>query len=185
MRFATQIPAGEVLDLACGKGRHTRFLVQLGYRVVALDRDSDVVPAFSELAGVTSIQFDLEEGKPWPFEADRFSGIVVTNYLHRPLFPYLLQSLAPGGMLIYETFAQGNAAYGRPSRSAFLLNRGELLSLPALEATGRYHIHAFEDGYVESPVQAVVQRICLSKRSGEGATPSHFQLDCGEPHGSK
>ncbi|MDL2357797.1 MAG: methyltransferase domain-containing protein, partial [Pseudomonadota bacterium] len=128
-RFAALIPAGEVLDLACGGGRHARLLAGLGHPVSALDRDREAL-ALAAGAGITTLEVDLErgdDGAAWPFAAGRFAGIVVTNYLHRPLLAALAASLRPDGVLIYETFADGNAAFGKPSNPAFLLAPGELL----------------------------------------------------------
>ncbi|HEY8100978.1 MAG TPA: class I SAM-dependent methyltransferase [Burkholderiaceae bacterium] len=162
------IPQGEVLDLACGGGRHSVLLASMGYDVIALDRDAD---SLSRLAAkrITTMQFDLENGTDgrmpvWPFEANRFSGIVVTNYLHRPLLPHIVTSLTSKGLLIYETFAQGNEYFGKPSNPDFLLATGELLIFAALNSL---RVIAFEDGFVESPKPAMVQRICAVK-AGSG-----------------
>lgn len=166
------IPQGEVLDLACGTGRHARLLASLGHPVLAVDRDA---AALEKVAGhgIATLQIDLESGGApatmWPFEAGRFAGVVVTNYLHRPLFPRLLESIAVNGMLIYETFAQGNERFGRPSNPAFLLAQGELLDRLRSEVSGGWHIVAFEDGYVEQPRPAMVQRICAAKGSAAPA----------------
>lgn len=158
-RFAAAVPAGEVLDLACGSGRHARLFASLGHRVIAADRDPQALAAASG-PGIATLEIDLEaEGARWPFEAGRFAGIVVTNYLHRPLFADLLGSLAPNGVLIYETFALGNEAFGKPSNPAFLLRPGELLELAA---QGGLHVLAFEDGVVAQPKPARVQRLCAS-----------------------
>ena len=125
-RFAPIVPEGEVLDLACGSGRHTRLLAALGHPVLALDRKPEAL-ATAAGQGVAAMEYDLEDGSPWPFEAGRFAAIVVTNYLYRPLFPHLAANLRPDGILIYETFAQGNQVYGKPSNPDFLLRPGELL----------------------------------------------------------
>lgn len=165
-RFAPLIPPGEVLDLACGGGRHARLLAHLGHPVLAVDRDAQALQR-AEGPGITTLQADLESGlggASWPFEAGRFHGIVVTNYLHRPLFAGILESLAPQGVLIYETFGAGNAHFGKPSNPAFLLHPGELL---ALAARSRLRVVAFEDGYQDKPKPAMVQRICAV--NGEGA----------------
>ncbi|KAA0575928.1 class I SAM-dependent methyltransferase [Azospirillum sp. Sh1] len=161
-RFAPLVRAdGPVLDLACGGGRHLRLFHRRGHPVVGLDRDLGGVADLEGTAGVTLIQADLETGDPagrlGPLPADaRFAGIVVTNYLHRPLLPALLAALEPGGVLIYETFADGNARFGRPSSPDFLLRRGELLEA----VRGRLQVVAFEQGEVSAPKPAVVQRIC-------------------------
>lgn len=146
---------GAVLDVACGGGRHTRFLAGLGHPVDAVDRDPAAIAALSGLTGVTGLCADLEGGA-WPYAGRRFAAVVVTNYLHRPLFPLLRAALAPGGVLIYETFAIGNEAFGRPSNPDFLLHPRELLGLAGEDM----HVLAYENGYVERPKPAVVQRIC-------------------------
>ena len=116
-----------MLDLACGHGRHARFLAQLGYRVSAVDRDEHALASLAGVPGIEAKAADLERGT-WPYPGQRFAGIVVANYLYRPLFPRLLESLETGGVLIYETFARGNERYGRPSNPQFLLQPGELLA---------------------------------------------------------
>lgn len=156
-RWAPLIPGGEVLDLACGAGRHARHLVTLGHPVIALDHDPEILEKAAGSGIVTSL-VDLEApGAVWPFAAGRFAGIVVTNYLHRPLFETMIASLAPDGVLLYETFAEGNEQFGKPSNPAFLLKEGELLAM-ALEHGLR--VVAYEDGRVEQPKAALVQRIC-------------------------
>jgi len=156
-RFTPLAQSGEALDLACGSGRHTRYLAARGMRVVALDRKAELLEAL-EGEGVTIVQHDLEvEGAVWPFEAGRFSLIVVTNYLHRPLFADIVRSLAPDGVLVYETFAQGNELYGKPSNPDFLLAPAELLELAR---AGGLRVLAYEDGHVDHPHPAQVQRLC-------------------------
>jgi SAM-dependent methyltransferase len=154
-RWAGAIPAGgRVLDVACGRGRHLRHLVSLGFAVVGVDRDGQALSALRGLEGAEIRVADLESG-PWPFSPGEFDGVVVTNYLHRPIFPHLVGALCPGGVLIYETFALGNERYGRPSNPDFLLEPGELLS-----SVEPLSVIAFEQGLVSSPKQALVQRIC-------------------------
>ena len=165
-RFARLIPRGEVLDLACGSGRHARMLAALGHPVLAVDRDATALAQAAE-QGVTLLQLDLESGAAWPFEACRFAAIVVTNYLHRPLFPSLLASVAPGGVLIYETFALGNERFGKPSNPDFLLAPGELLERVQSDADYRWRVIAYEDGYIDQPKPAMVQRICAVKADSE------------------
>lgn len=159
-RWAPLVPSGEVLDLACGAGRHARHLVGLGHQVIALDHDPDML-AQACGQGIVTSQIDLEApGAVWPFGAGRFAGIVVTNYLHRPLLEAMLRSLALDGVLIYETFADGNAAFGKPSNPAFLLQPGELLAWATAQGL---RVVAFEDGRVEQPKAAMVQRLCAVK----------------------
>jgi SAM-dependent methyltransferase len=158
-RFAGCIPAGEVLDLACGTGRHARHLAALGHPVIALDRDAGALAQAAGL-GITTMQYDLEaEGAAWPFAAGRFAGIVVTNYLHRPLMEAIAASLQANGVLIYETFAVGNEQFGKPSNPAFLLGRGELLEHAARAGL---RVLAFEDGYSAMPQPAMLQRLCAA-----------------------
>jgi len=149
VRWAPLIERGPVLDVACGAGRHARFFAQRGLEVVAVDREPQ------NISHVRFVQADLEDGKPWPFAGQRFAAVVVANYLHRPLMPVLEESLDEGGVLLYETFMAGNERYGRPSNPDFLLRPGELL-----EAFGALAIVAFEQGVVERPKKAVVQRLC-------------------------
>lgn len=159
-RFAPLIPGGEVLDLACGSGRHARHLQALGHAVVAVDRDPGALAAAAG-PGIVTSEIDLEEeGAAWPFGPQRFAGIVVTNYLHRPLLAGMVGSLAANGVLVYETFADGNAAFGKPSNPDFLLKAGELLDLAKQHGL---RVIAFEDGIVNQPKQAMVQRICAVK----------------------
>ena len=162
-RFARLIVAGgAVLDLACGQGRHARYLAGLGYLVEAVDSDSASLAAFAGVAGITPRCADLERS-PWPYEAGRFDGIVVSNYLYRPRINDLLGTLRPGGVLIYETFALGNEKLGRPSNPEFLLRPHELLQW----VEGRLQVLAFEQGLVELPRPAVIQRICAIRRGIE------------------
>ena len=174
-RFAPLVPEGEVLDLACGSGRHARLFAARGHPVLALDRDPQAL-ASAAGDGVRTEAVDLEqEGFCWPYGAGRFAGIVVTNYLHRPLFPALLASLRADGVLIYETFAEGNAGFGRPANPAFLLRAGELLDLAA---GAGLQVVAYEEGRVESPKAAMVQRICAA---GAALARHGRRLDGSEP----
>ena len=156
VRWADRIPAaGRVLDVASGSGRHARWLAARGHDVDAVDRDAEALSALGGVARVRTLCADIETGA-WPCERGCYAGVVVTNYLHRPLFPELLAALAPGGALIYETFALGNERYGRPSNPAYLLQPGELLEI----VRGRLRVVAYEDLEVTRPKPAVVQRIC-------------------------
>ena len=176
MRFASLVPpGGEVLDLAAGSGRHSRLFLELGHPVVAVDRNlsalrgsalagpadpaecprPDTAGAPSARARLELVEADLEDGSPWPLGDRRFAGIVVTNYLWRPLLPRLLATLAPGGALLYETFAQGNERFGSPRNPDFLLRDGELLE----RVRGRLRVVAYEQVVVGPPRPAVVQRI--------------------------
>jgi SAM-dependent methyltransferase len=170
-RWIGQAPAGEVLDLACGRGRHARLAAGAGHPVLALDRDA---AALAEAAGpgIVTQCADLEgEGAVWPFAPGRFAAVIVTNYLHRPLFGDLAAALAPGGLLIYETFALGNEAFGKPSNPAFLLAPGELLD--RVRAHG-LQVLAYEDGIVTAGRTARVQRIVAA---ASGIDLSRIRLD--------
>ena len=155
-RWAALVPAGaEVLDLACGYGRHARFFASRGCRVLAVDRDAAALATLAAVAGVATLRADLE-GAPWPLPPARFAAVVVANYLHRPLFDPLIGALAPGGVLVYETFMLGNERFGKPSNPDFLLRPGELLEV----VRARLEVVAFEQGRLEAPRPAMVQRIC-------------------------
>jgi SAM-dependent methyltransferase len=149
---------GHALDLACGFGRHTRWLVSLGHSVTAVDRDAEAIATLAHLPGVRTFQTDLENGT-WPFSGQRFDAVIVTNYLHRPIFPAIIDAVAIGGVLIYETFAIGNERFGRPSNPAFLLKAGELLEV----VRGSLKVLGFEDIEVDQPKPAMVQRICARR----------------------
>jgi SAM-dependent methyltransferase len=151
-RWAHLVERGPVLDVASGGGRHARLFAARGIEVVAVDREPQAID------GVTCVRADLEDGSPWPFAGRRFAAIVVANYLHRPLFPVLEESLDDGGLLIYETFMLGNERFGRPSNPAFLLRPGELL-----EAFRGLTPVAFEQGIVERPKPAALQRLCARR----------------------
>jgi len=155
-QWAGRIPAGgRVLDLACGAGRHTRYLASLNHPVEGVDIDASALAELARISGVSVRTADLEQG-PWPYGEAEFAGIVVTNYLYRPSFAKLLRVLAPGGVLIYETFALGNERFGRPSNPNFLLLPGELLEA----VRGKLRVIAYEDVLVSQPKPAAVQRIC-------------------------
>lgn len=161
-RFAALVPEGEVLDLACGHGRHARLFASAGHPVLAVDRDAVALAGIRD-ERIATLQADLEDGTPWPFAHARFAGIVVTNYLHRPLFRGILDSLCAGGVLLMETFATGNGQFGKPSNPDFLLAPGELLDMARTAGDTPMHVVAYEDGYVALPKPALVQRICLVK----------------------
>jgi len=166
-RFAPLIaPGGHVLDLACGYGRHARHLAGLGHPVLAVDRDPAALAAMKGIALVACRQADLESGA-WPLGDLRFDAIIVAHYLHRPLFPGLLAALRPDGVFIHETFADGNAAFGRPSRPEFLLEPDELLR----RLDGPLRVVAFEQGQVATPFPAVIQRLCAVGRARPWPTP--------------
>jgi SAM-dependent methyltransferase len=154
-------PGGAVLDVASGAGRHSRWFAAHGHPVTAIDRDADALAMMRDEPNIATVAADIENAA-WPLaENDAFAAIVVTNYLHRPLFPQLLRALGPGGVLIYETFAQGNETVGKPSNPAFLLKPGELLDT----VHGQLRVVAFQDGFLAEPRPAFIQRICAVKES--------------------
>jgi SAM-dependent methyltransferase len=145
--------------MAAGGGRHARFFNDLGYQVTAIDRDiSGLQPLTAK--GVEILAADLEDGSPWPLGGRRFDGIVVANYLHRPLLPHLAAALAPGGVLIYETFGRGNERFGKPSNPDFLLRPGELLDFAAAHGL---QVLAYECGEVQEPKPAMIQRVAARR----------------------
>ena len=159
------VPGGSVLDVAAGSGRHTLFLAGRGHAVTAVDRDE---AALRELAGMAeTVVADLESA-PWPLPGRSFDAVVVTNYLWRPLLPAVVAALAPGGVLIYETFASGNETVGRPARPDFLLAPGELLV-----AAAGLRIVAYEDGFLRAP-DRFVQRVAAVRDAPGGTAPRHL-----------
>jgi SAM-dependent methyltransferase len=169
-RYASLIPRdGVVLDLACGSGRHAIFLAHSGYQILAVDRDISIISQ-NLLPQVTAKALNLE-GEDWPLRGELFSGIVVTNYLYRPYLDCLPEMLEDGGVLIYETFALGNAQFGKPSNPNFLLNPGELLAFAANQGL---KVLAYEDIYVAEPKPAMIQRICAVKGEQKGRIPLQF-----------
>ena len=143
-------PQGSVLDLACGHGRHMRYLQAQGFQCWGLDRDAAALDAAKPFGEV--LHADVEN-HAWPLNGVQFDAVVVTNYLWRPLWPNILQSLKSDGVLIYETFAAGNETVGKPSNPHFLLNPGELLAV-----CNDLRVAAFEDGFLPHPAR-FVQRI--------------------------
>ena len=164
MRFTPLVgDAGPVLDVACGGGRHTRWFRAQGHSVIAVDRDLSAVGDLADDPDVDLVELDLEAGVPLPVSSASCAAVVVTNYLWRPLLDELVRVLAPGGVLVYETFAVGNERYGRPTNPDHLLRRGELLDV------ARKHdleVVAYEDVVVDEPRPAAVQRIAATRGAG-------------------
>ncbi|MGE3173931.1 MAG: class I SAM-dependent methyltransferase [Planctomycetota bacterium] len=168
VRWLGAIPAGgPVLDLACGGGRHVQLLREHGHPVTAVDRDTVAVrAAFATDAGVEVLTSDLE-GAPWPLAGRTFAGVVVTNYLWRPLLPAIVAAVAPCGVLLYETFLLGHELLGRPRNPDFLLRPGELRAAVA----GALEVIEFQEGPDGDPPVALRQRLCARRpaRAGAGA----------------
>jgi SAM-dependent methyltransferase len=162
-RFAPLIPAdATVLDVACGGGRHARFFRARGNYVVAVDRDVARLADLSYDAHFEVVEADLEDGSPWPFADRQFGGVVVINYLHRPILDDIVDAVAVDGVLLYETFAAGNEQFGRPRSPEFLLQPGELLDA----VRGRLRVLAYEDLLVGEPPGGAVQRIVAVRERG-------------------
>ena len=147
-----------MLDLACGSGRHLRWLAAQGFALTGIDRDAQALAPLASLG--RTLVADVENS-PWPLEGERFDAVVVTHYLWRPLWPALRASLAEGGVLIYETFALGNEAFGKPSNPDFLLRPGELL-----EACQGLHVVAYEDGVLAAPPRRVQRIVAVNGPPG-------------------
>ncbi len=153
-RWSHLVPSGaSVLDVACGSGRHVRWFAQRGCRVTGVDRDGDALALLSEVA--STVIADIEND-PWPLPGQRFDAVIVTNYLWRALLPTLIDSLSPDGVLIYETFSQGNASVGKPSNPNFLLRTGELL-----ETAAGLRVIAFEEGFLDAPARFVQRLVAV------------------------
>ena len=174
-RFAPLIePAGTVLDVACGSGRNLRWLAAQGFKVTGVDRDGAAVEPLRQVAEI--VVADIE-GQDWPLAGRRFSAVIVTNYLWRPLLPTLQAALADGGVYIHETFAVGQQLIGKPSRADFLLRNGELL-----QACAGLRVVAFEDGF-ETAARRYVQRIVAVNAPAGASNWPQYALDAGSPAG--
>lgn len=156
LRFSEQIPAGEeVIDIACGKGRHGRLFLEKGHPVVFVDIDTDGLDDLGGRSDVSVIETDLETDGFWPFAGHAYAGVIVTNYLWRPILPKIIDLVAPGGLLLYETFAVGNEAFGKPSNPDYLLKPDELRDA----VDGKLDVLAFEQLETKTPRPAVIQHI--------------------------
>lgn len=167
-RWSHLLPAGgTVLDLACGHGRHMRHFAALGHPVTGVDRNPEAIAAVSPLG--EAICADIENGA-WPLQDRTFDGVVVTNYLWRPLWAHILGCLAPNGVLIYETFATGNETVGKPSRPDFLLHPAELLSV-----CHDLRVVAFEEVFADQP-ERFVQRIVAVREMNSTQHPVRYPV---------
>ena len=161
-RWSHLVPAGGmVLDIACGQGRHVHWFTERGHPCLGIDRSAQALAALPETA--ERLCADIENA-PWPLAGTQFAAVVVTNYLWRALLPTIVASVAPGGVLLYETFAAGNARFGKPSRPDFLLQPGELLRACANEL----RVVAYEDGFIDAPPRCV-QRIAAIRPLADAA----------------
>ena len=171
LRWAHLLPAGgRVLDLACGRGRHLRWLAARGFAVTGVDRDAAALAASLDLANAGSAELitaDTENG-PWPLPGRQFDAVLVFNYLWRPLWPDLIGALAPGALLIYETFAAANASVGKPSRPDFLLQPGELI-----QRCAGLTVVAYEDGFLDGPARFVQRVVAVRPVADTAAPPRH------------
>ena len=168
-RWSHLVPVGgSVLDVACGHGRHLRWFAGRGHAVTGVDRSPEAIAAVTGLG--RAVLADIENG-PWPFAGERFDAVVVTNYLWRALMPVIVDSVAEGGVLIYETFAAGNETVGKPSRPDFLLQPGELL-----QACAGLHVVAYEDGFCDHPERFVQRIAAVRKRPDTPSLPPRYPL---------
>ena len=169
-RFASLVPADQargVLDIACGSGRHTKLFLDAGHHVVAVDRDTSGIKDLASSLHLKITKADLETAGGWPFANEEFAGVVVTNYLYRPILDDIVSAVAPGGALIYETFAAGNEQFGRPRNPDFLLREGELIDI----VKERLTIVAYEHGEVRVPRRAMIQRIAAVRSNQNQSHP--------------
>lgn len=166
-------PGGDVLDVACGAGRHLRLALENGYRVTGIDRDLSKVEELGERTDVSLIEADLETGAPFPLRDLRYEGVIVTNYLWRPILPDIVGCVAPDGVLIYETFALGHERHGKPSNPDFLLANNELLDAVASTLT----VVAYEHGLRPSEQPKIVQRIAACGPDHDWAGDDHVALN--------
>lgn len=168
-RWSHLVPTGgRVLDVACGSGRHMRWFAQRGHAVLGVDRDAGALGTAATFG--QTLQADIENG-PWPFADQRFGAVVVTHYLWRPRLADIVGAVAPGGVLLYETFAQGNESVGKPSRADFLLAPGELLA-----ACAGLRVVAYEDGFLASPERFVQRIAAVRPRPWPGENPPRYPL---------
>jgi len=165
-------PGGTLLDVACGGGRHLRWFHARGHRVTGVDRSAEALGTLAALArdGAELVEADIEAG-PWPFAGRTFDIVVVTHYLWRPRLSDIVAAVAPGGVLVYETFAAGNEAFGRPTRPDFLLRPGELL-----DVCRDLRVVAYENGFLETPARFVQRVAAVRPGAGSASDPPRHLL---------
>jgi SAM-dependent methyltransferase len=161
----------QVLDVACGNGRHMQWFAQRGHPVTGVDRSPEAAHAAGRFGRV--VQADIETGA-WPFAGQRFGAVIVTNYLWRPCLADIVAAVAPGGVLLYETFAAGNETVGKPSRADFLLAPGELLA-----ACAPLRVVAFEDGFLRAPERFVQRIAAVRPADAAHGPPARYLLQAG------
>lgn len=181
VRWSHLVPAGAtVLDLACGSGRHLQWFAARGARVTGVDRDTAALQESAHMDDLELIEADIENS-PWPLADRRFDAVIVTNYLWRALLPRIVETVADGGLLLYETFATGQETVGRPTRADFLLQPGELLT--AAHDAG-LRVLGYEDGFIAGPPARFVQRIAAVREPAAGTAPARYPLP-GPPAGDR
>lgn len=149
-----------IIDLASGEGRNGLFLAQKGLPVIFADRSEAALETVNNALKTTNSEsktwlVDFEQSDTYPLENKQFSAMLVFRYLHRPLMPALLNAVAPGGLMIYETFTIDNKQFGRPNNDDFLLQTGELKSY----FNGWDILHYFE-GILTNPDRAIAHIVC-------------------------
>ncbi len=166
---------GRVLDVACGAGRHLLHFLKKNHPVAGIDIAQSAIEIIAnqlndeEKTRCQLIEADIENGA-WPLPGEQFAGVIVTNYLWRPLMPTIAQSVATSGVLIYETFAAGNETVGKPSRPDFLLKSGELLQVCQ---QGGLRVIAYEDGFLSAPDRFMQRVIAVREKSASNQPPRH------------
>ncbi|OYT99486.1 MAG: SAM-dependent methyltransferase [Burkholderiales bacterium PBB1] len=181
-RWSHLVAAGSsVLDVACGSGRHTLWFCDRGCTVTAVDRDASALAGLQHMApSVRTVQADLE-GQPWPLPGTTYSAVVVTHYLWRALLPDIARSVSTAGVLIYETFADGNASVGKPSNPDFLLRPGELLHFAA---THGLRVVAYEDGFCNQPDRFIQRLVAVRPSTRDAGTQRHLLQPVNPPRAS-
>ena len=169
VRWSHLVPAGgTVLDVACGSGRHMRWFSERAHRVCGVDRSREAIDAVAGLG--EAVLADIEQGR-WPFTGRSFDAVIVTNYLWRARLPDIVAAVAPGGVLLYETFAAGNETVGKPARADFLLAPGELLA-----ACAGLRVVAYEDGFLPSPDRFVQRIAAVREAAAPSGAPARYPL---------